>query len=110
MSIEDPVEKLEMVMDFGRALEPVPDGAMCTEIIGCASYAEICQKSNRFFARADSALVRGIIAILIEMVRNKNIDEIKQMDIGEEFSSLDIKLGAGRLNGLNSMIRFFNNL
>ena len=40
----------------------------------------------------------------------KSIDEIKQMDILSEFSSLDINLGAGRLNGLESMVRFFHNL
>ncbi len=109
-SITDPVEKLEMVMDFGRNLAPVPDGAICNEIVGCASRVEICQLGNLFYGRADSALVRGIVAILIAMTHGKSIDEIKQMDILSEFSSLDINLGAGRLNGLESMVRFFHNL
>lgn len=110
LAINDPVEKLEMVMDLGRALEPVPYGAVCSEIVGCASLVEICRKDNRFFGCADSALVRGIVAILIAMVDGKSIDEIKNMDIGAEFATLDINLGAGRLNGLESMIRFFHNL
>lgn len=110
LAITDPVEKLEMVMDLGRNLDAVPDGADCTEIMGCASQVEFCRKGNQFFAHADSAMVRGIVAILLEMVRGKTLLEIKQMDIGAEFKTLNINLGAGRLNGLNSMISFFHNL
>ena len=110
LAISDPVEKLEMVMDFGRNLGEGPDGAVCSEIVGCASQVEICRKDNRFYGKADSALVRGIVAILIAMVDGKSGQEIKNMDIGAEFATLDINLGAGRLNGLQSMIRFFHNL
>ncbi|MBO5705191.1 MAG: SufE family protein, partial [Alphaproteobacteria bacterium] len=104
LAIIDPVEKLEMVMDLGRLLDPVPDGADCTEILGCASHVEICRYKNVFFAHADSALVRGIVAILIAMVDGKTPEQIKNMDLNSEFSSLGILLGAGRLNGLNSMV------
>ena len=55
-AIENPVEKLEMVMDLGRILEPVPDNAVCTEIHGCASRVEFCVLGNGYFAVADSAL------------------------------------------------------
>ncbi len=40
----------------------------------------------------------------------ENISEIKKMDLAGEFASLNLNLGAGRLNGVNSMIRFFQNL
>ena len=109
-SVTDPVQKLEFVMELGRGLPTVPDDAVCTEIIGCASFVQICQKENMFFAQADSALVRGIVAILIAMIQGKSLQEIKDFDILSEFATLDINLGAGRLNGLNSMVRFFHNL
>lgn len=108
--IESPVEKLEMLMEFGKTLEPVPENASCSEIVGCTSFIEICRLNNRFFARADSAIVRGIVAIIIAMVDGKTPDEIKQIDILAEFQSLNLNLGAGRLNGLNSMVRFLHNL
>ena len=104
------VEKLEVVMDLGRMLDVVPDGAVCTEIVGCSSFVQICRDGNRFFARADSALVRGVVAIIISMVDGKSPDEIKKMDIQSEFDALGLNLGAGRLNGVNSMIRFLKNL
>ena len=109
-SMDDAVMRLEFVMDLGAHLSPVPDAAVCTEIDGCASRAVICRDGNRFYGDADAALVRGIVAILIAMVDGRGPDEIRQMDLGAEFASLKLNLGAGRLNGVNSMIRFLQNL
>ncbi len=110
MIVDDDALRLEMLMDFGRNLESVPDGAECTEIVGCTSFVQICRLGNRFYGVADSALVRGIVAIFIAMVDGKTPEQIKQMDLVGEFKSLKLNLGAGRLNGVNSMIRFLQNL
>ncbi len=107
---DDPVMRLECVMDFGAHLAPVPAGAVCSEIDGCASRVEICRAGNNFFAVADSAIVRGIAAILVAMVDGRTPDEIRAMDLAGEFASLNLNLGAGRLGGVNSMIRFLQNL
>ena len=109
-STDDPALKLEMVMDFGAQLPGVPDNAACSEITGCASHVEICRVGNQFYGVADSKLVRGIVAILIAMVNGKTPEEIKEMDLQKMFLSLNLNLGAGRLNGVNAMIRFFQNL
>lgn len=108
--IENPVEKLEFVMDLGKSLAPIPDNANCNEILGCTSFVQICEKDGRFYGRADSMMVRGIVAILLAMIDGKNIDEIKKMNLSDEFSSLNLNFGAGRLNGIQSMISFFKNL
>lgn len=108
--VQDPAMRLEMVMDFGRGLQQVPENAVCTEIVGCTSFVQICQDGNRFFGRADSMLVRGIVAIIVAMVDGKNNDEIRKMDIKGEFDRLNLNLGSGRTNGVNSMIRFLQNL
>ena len=105
-----PIDKLEMVMDLGKSLENVPDSAVCNEIVGCSSFVEICRDGNRFYGRADAAIVRGIVAIIISMVDGKTATEIKSMDLLSDFNSLGLNLGAGRLNGVNSMIRFLQNL
>ena len=110
LTIDDPVEKLEMVMDFGAHLPAVPNNAVCSEITGCASHVEICRVGNQFYGVADSAIVRGIVAIMISMVDGKTPDEIREMDLQNMFLSLNLNLGAGRLNGVNSMIRFLKNL
>lgn len=110
LSVDDPVTRLEMVMDLGAHLGPVPDDALCSEITGCASHVEICRLGNRFYGVADSAIVRGIVAIMISMVDGKSPNEIRQMDLWGMFRALDINIGAGRLNGVNSIIRFLQNL
>ncbi len=110
LSISDPVEKLEFVMDLGKQLTVVPDSAICTEITGCASRVQICHDADRFYGAADSALVRGIVAIIIAMTDGKTLAEIQKIDMHNEFKSLDLNLGAGRMNGLNSIISFFQKI
>ena len=108
--VQDPLEKLEMVMDIGKNLMPVPDNAVCSEIQGCASLVKICKLNNQFYGVADSAMVRGIVAIILSMVDGKSVPEIKKMDLMTEFNSLNLNFGAARLNGIQSMISFFHNL
>lgn len=107
---DNPVEKLEMVMDFGAHMPSVPDLAQCHEITGCASRAEICIDGNHFYGRADSALVRGIVALVTARVDGMTADEIRNIDLRADFADLHLNLGAGRVNGLESMIRFLQNL
>ena len=108
--IHNPIDKLEMVMELGNNLTKVPDSAVCTEILGCASFVQICKCGDKFYGRADSAMVRGIVAIILAMVDGKSVEEIKKMDLVGEFNSLKLNFGSGRLNGIQSMISFFKNL
>ena len=108
--IENPIDKLEFVMDLGKTLKDVPQNATCTEIIGCSSFVQICKKDGRFYGRADSLMVRGIVAIMLSLVDGKNITEIKKIDFDTEIKSLKLNFGAARLNGIQSMISFFKNL
>lgn len=108
--LNEPSDKLEMVMDIGKTLVPVPEDAKCNEIFGCASFVKICEKDGVFYGYADSMMVRGIVAIILSMVEGKNKQEIKNIDLLQEFNSLDLHFGASRLNGIQSMIRFFHNL
>ena len=108
--IDNPADRLEAVMDIGKTLAPVPTDAECTEISGCASFVQICRRGNNFFGTADSVLVRGIVAIILSMVDGHTTDEIRDMPLDAWFGQLKINVGAARLNGVNSMIRFFKNL
>lgn len=107
---DDAATRLEILMDIGRELSPVPAGADCIEITGCASFVQICRVGNNFYGTADSAIVRGIVAIMISIVDGKTPNEIKKLDLEKMFADLKINVGAARLNGVNSMIRFLKNL
>lgn len=108
--LDDQNDKLEMVMDLGKNLEPVPNDAKCTEITGCASFVKICEKDGLFYGVADSMMVRGIVAIILSMVNGKTFEEIRNFDFSNEFNSLNLQFGASRLNGIQSMVSFFHNL
>lgn len=101
--LDDPVLRLELVIDLGRELANIPSDSDCTEISGCASHAAICKSRGIFYGQSDSAMVRGIIAICISMAN----DGVK--DIRTEFESLNINLGAGRLAGLDGIIKTIGN-
>ena len=107
---EDDISKLEMVMDIGKTLSEIPESAQCTEILGCTSFVKICRHENKFYGYADSGMVKGIVAIILSMVENKSIEEIKNMDLIGEFNSLHLNFGASRLNGIQSIVSFFKNL
>src|SRR5574344_174034 len=94
--IQSPVERLELVMDLGRELQSVPKTAACNEITGCASWVQICRDGDKFYGQADSAMVRGILAVILAMIDGKTVTEIKKMDLIQEFSTLNINLGASR--------------
>ncbi len=102
--IDDPVLKLETVMDLGHQIGAMPQSCTCTEISGCASRVQICHHNGVFYASADSALVRGIVAIIIAMA-NSSV-----RDMRGEFSVLNLNLGAGRLTSVDSMIKYFENM
>jgi sulfur transfer protein SufE len=103
LSITDPVLKLEMVMDIGKELPPIPKGLRGMEIFGCASRVEIYKDENgKFYGAADSAMVRGIVAILLSM---------KEADADfDEFQTLGLNLGSQRINGSAAMIAYLKNL
>ena len=108
--LDDPAMRLEAVMDLGNNLGPIPTDAVCSEITGCTSFVQICRNGNKFYGSADSAIVRGIVAIILAMVDGKDIQEIKKMDLIGEFNALDLNFGASRLNGIQSIVSFFKNL
>jgi len=108
--ITDPAERLEFVMELGARLPMIPKDAKATEIKGCASRVEIYRDSaNHYSGTADSALVRGVLAILLSMVQGKSAAQIRDMNPYGEFASLHLNLGSGRMNGVNGMIEFLVN-
>jgi len=96
--IEDPVQRLEFVMDLGKALSPIPKNSACTDVLGCTSRVQICKSGDIFYGMADSTMVSGIVAIILSMVNGK----IK--NIRSEFDSLNLNFGISRLNGIKGII------
>ncbi len=99
-TIDDPVIRLETVMDIGHQNPEMPVSCAHTKISGCASNVQICKHNGRFYGVSDSALVHGIVAIILAMA-NDGI-----ADLRGEFSSLNLNLGTARLSGVDSIIKY----
>jgi cysteine desulfuration protein SufE len=106
-SLADPVERLEFVMDLGAQIPLIPENRTATEISGCASRVEVYDDGDgNYYGNADSALVRGVLAVLLSMAQGKTRDEIRKMDLTGEFKGLNLGLGAGRMNGVAGIINY----
>ena len=106
------IDRYQYIIDLGRNLPEFPEEWRTEEnrIHGCQSQVWL-QTSCRdcrldFEAISDSAIVSGLIAILMRVYSGKDAAEIAAAD--PEFIAaigLDEHLSPTRSNGLNSMIR-----
>ena len=111
--LDDYRDKIEYVMDLGKRLRPLPD-ALKTEankVRGCQSQvwlvAELDPGSGRMRLRADSdaILVRGLIALLLELYDARRPEEIlANLPAVLEEIGLSRFLTPGRANGLQAMV------
>ena len=106
-------ERFQHVMDLGRALEPLTaaEQSDVNKVRGCASQVWLVREQRddgRLYFRglSDSALVRGLIAILLRLYSGRTPDEILAIDARAVFDQLDLpgNLTRQRSNGLFSMV------
>ena len=106
------IDRYQYIIDLGKKLPEFPDGWRTEEnrIHGCQSQVWLKTEQNRdcleFRAISDSAIVSGLIAILMRVYSGKNPREIiaTPPDFIKEIG-LDEHLSPTRSNGLNSMIQ-----
>jgi cysteine desulfuration protein SufE len=106
-------EKIEYVLDLGRALDSLPEEehVEANKVRGCQSQvwmvAELDEDTGRMAIRADSDafIVRGLIALLLRLYANRRPEEIlaNPPTVFEEIG-LGAHLSPTRANGLHAMI------
>ena len=94
---------------------PLPTDYQCEEnrVQGCLSTVwVVCQESPDdpgklvYIADSDSQLVKGLVAILVQLYNQKSPDDILQLDIVDVFSRIELTqhISRSRANGVHSMI------
>lgn len=110
--LEDFRDKVEHVIDLGKRLPPLPDEhkSEANKVRGCQSQVWMVAEldgEGRVHLRADSdaILVRGLIALVLELYDRRAPEEIlaNPPDVLEEIG-LSRFLTPGRANGLYAMI------
>lgn len=105
-------DKYKSVIAMGKELEAFPEEHRLEEnkVKGCQSqvwiFSELKGDKVIFYADSDASIVKGIIALLLNVYSNSTPDEILSMkpDFLEEIG-LRQHLSMSRANGLSSMLK-----
>lgn len=110
--LQDWEEKFQYLIELGEQLPPYPQDKRTEEHIvpGCQSKVWIASTHSNgtveFLADSDTALTKGLIAILIRVFSGHSAEEICNASLSFlETIGLSKFLSISRRNGLNSMVQ-----
>jgi cysteine desulfuration protein SufE len=110
--LDDWDERYRYIIDLGRKMPPFPE-ALRTDAVkvrGCASQVWLVSARDgerlTFVGDSDALIVRGLIAILLQIYSGKTPAEILALDAKKILSTLglDTHLSQQRSNGLFAMV------
>jgi cysteine desulfuration protein SufE len=109
----DPDDRYRLLIDLGRALEPMPDALKtdATLVRGCSASVwvyptRLPDGRLHFLADSNAAITKGIIALVLLAVQDRTPGEILQADIAMELApfGLEKQLSSNRTQGIPNMI------
>jgi cysteine desulfuration protein SufE len=115
--LDDWDERYRYIIELGRQMVPLPEAAKndLTKVRGCASQVWLISRLQKgadgrdvvvFEGESDAMIVRGLIAILLQLYSEKTPDEILAIDAKRALGELglDTHLSQQRSNGLFAMV------
>jgi len=110
--LDDWEDRYMHVIDLGKGLAPLPDGAQidANKVKGCASQVWLVSEKTgdiwTFSGDSDAHIVKGLVAIVLEIFSGRSAAEINALDANDILSKLGLSehLSAQRSNGLAAMI------
>ena len=109
----DADDRYRLLIDLGRALEPMPDALKtdATLVRGCSAsvwvYPTVTEQGRlHFLADSNAAITKGIIALVLTTVQDRAPGEIAGTDIGAALAPFDLgkQLSSNRTQGIPNMI------
>lgn len=106
-------ERYMHVIDLGKAMVPLPeaDQIEANKVRGCASQVWLVSDRNAedhlvFRGDSDAHIVRGLVAIAVQVFSGKSDSVIRSLDTEALFDDLGLSehLSSQRANGLRSMV------
>ncbi|MGB4057576.1 MAG: SufE family protein [Alphaproteobacteria bacterium] len=109
---DDWEDRYRYLIDLGRKLPPIDDSLKTDETLvrGCTSRVWMVAYVNNgvfhFEADSDAHIVRGLVALLMEIYQDRPISEFSGIDIEGMFKAigLDQNLSPNRRNGFFAMV------
>ena len=109
----DADDRYRLLIDLGRALEPMPDALKtdATLVRGCSAavwvYPTALEDGRlHFLADSNAAITKGIIALVLLTVQDRAPADISAADIEGALAPFDLKnqLSSNRTQGIPNMI------
>lgn len=109
----DADDRYRLLIDLGRALEPMPDALKtdATLVRGCSAAVWVyptpaADGTLHFLADSNAAITKGIIALVLTVVQDRTPREILATDIESALDPFDLKrqLSSNRTQGIPNMI------
>ena len=111
-SLLDGEDRYRLLIDLGRALEPMPDALKtdATKVPGCSASVWVYPTAEngrlKFLADSNAAITKGIVALILAAVQGKSADDVAAMDVTAALAPFELKkhLSANRTQGVPNMI------
>jgi cysteine desulfuration protein SufE len=109
----DSEDRYRLLIELGRMLEPMPDALKtdATKVRGCSAsvwvYPTRLEDGRlHFLADSNAAITKGIVALILSAVQDRQPNEIIALDIAGELAPFDLKreLSSNRTQGVPNMI------
>jgi len=109
----DPDDRYRLLIDLGRALEPMPEALKidATLVRGCSASVWVYPTRRddgtlHFLADSNAAITKGIIALVLTAVQDRQPADILATDIDAALAPFDLKnqLSSNRTQGIPNMI------
>ncbi|MET0136969.1 MAG: SufE family protein [Sphingobium sp.] len=109
----DADERYRLLIDLGRALEPMPDALKtdATLVRGCSAAVwvyptRLPDGRLHFLADSNAAITKGIIALVLQTVQDRPAADVARADIEAALAPFDLKnqLSSNRTQGIPNMI------
>jgi cysteine desulfuration protein SufE len=109
----DADDRYRLLIDLGRALEPMPDPLKtdATLVRGCSAavwvYPMVRDDGTlHFLADSNAAITKGIIALVLLTVQDRPAATVRDTDIAAALAPFDLKnqLSSNRTQGIPNMI------
>ena len=109
----DADDRYRLLIDLGRALEPMPDALKtdATLVRGCSASVwvyptRLVDGRLHFLADSNAAITKGVVALILAVVQDRPPAEVAAMDVADALAPFNLsrELSSNRTQGIPNMI------
>ncbi len=106
-------DRYRLLIELGRGLEPMPDALKtdATKVRGCSASVWVYPTRTddgrlHFLADSNAAITKGVVALVLAVVQDREPAEIANMDIAAALAPFELarELSSNRTQGIPNMI------